>query len=515
MKSAAMYLRSSKDRSDVSIAAQRRQLAEIALKKGLAISAEYSDSVESGKTIHRPAFQELLQAIKDKGRGWSTLLVLDTSRIMRGRFQAQAFKHQCKRKGIEIIYASLPDLDPITGVIVESVFEAMDEVHSLLSKQKGLAGMAENVRQGFRAGGRAPFGYALEHIETGAIRDGRPVTKSKLVLSEEADKVRVYLSARASKVPRTQAVDKSGIALAKTTLIGIEWNALTYSGATVWNVHAEKSDEGGYVGGKKRRPRSEWIINSATHQAIISAKQAEDILAQLESASSRRAVKTKHAYLLNGILTDSGGNPWHGDQGKYYAIDFQGKKKRASARPIDKAVLAKIAADLKSNKFVSAIVKAAKKQADPGRANAKLLAIGKEIDKLNVKISKLMTLSLQLESPEPALREVDATEAVRKALLIERSIIAAADKESRALEDVSEIQVKRMLVNLAESMEGIEKEKLKRMLSGLVEKIILDPGTDSISIHYQIRSGGGAMVASPRVCDPGPTIGLVRRTKIA
>jgi len=47
--------------------------------------------------------------------------------------------------------------------------------------------MAENVRQGFRAGGRAPFGYKLDHIKTGAIRDGKAITKSKLILSDDAE----------------------------------------------------------------------------------------------------------------------------------------------------------------------------------------------------------------------------------------------------------------------------------------------------------------------------------------
>jgi hypothetical protein len=41
--------------------------------------------------------------------------------------------------------------------------------------------MAENVRQGWRAGGKAPRGYELAHTATGAIRDGVPV-----MLAEEA-----------------------------------------------------------------------------------------------------------------------------------------------------------------------------------------------------------------------------------------------------------------------------------------------------------------------------------------
>lgn len=42
----------------------------------------------------------------------------------------------------------------------------------MTSREKGLAGMAENVRAGFRAGGVAPYGYNLERVATGAVRDG-------------------------------------------------------------------------------------------------------------------------------------------------------------------------------------------------------------------------------------------------------------------------------------------------------------------------------------------------------
>ena len=84
---------------------------------------------------------------------------------------------ECKRHNVRVLYKSLPESDPITEMLLKSILQAMDEWHSLTSKVKGLAGMAENVRQGWRAGGRAPRGYRLQHEETGAIRDGAPVTK--------------------------------------------------------------------------------------------------------------------------------------------------------------------------------------------------------------------------------------------------------------------------------------------------------------------------------------------------
>src|SRR6266704_2012415 len=125
----ALYLRSSKDRSDVSIDAQRRELTALATQRGLLVVREYSDVVESGTDENRPGLRALVADIRKSGRGWDTVMLLDTSR---------------------------------------------------------LAGMAENVRQGFRAGGRAPRGYRLATIETGAIREGAAVTKTKLEPNDDA-----------------------------------------------------------------------------------------------------------------------------------------------------------------------------------------------------------------------------------------------------------------------------------------------------------------------------------------
>jgi DNA invertase Pin-like site-specific DNA recombinase len=115
----------------------------------------------------------MLRELKARERTWSAILIYDTSRIGRRRYIAEAFRHECKKLGVEIIFAKVPEVDPISQVILDSVLQAMDEVHSLMSREKGLAGMAENVRQGFRAGGRAPYGYRLISIDTGQIRDGQ------------------------------------------------------------------------------------------------------------------------------------------------------------------------------------------------------------------------------------------------------------------------------------------------------------------------------------------------------
>jgi DNA invertase Pin-like site-specific DNA recombinase len=315
---AATYARSSKDRSDISPAAQRRALEQLAASRSLAIVETFEDAVESGATEDRPGFQRLIRAIKDPARTWSTLLVYDTSRIARRRYIAQAFKFELKKRGIVLLYSTRPaDVDPISEVVLDSMLEAMDEVHSMISREKGLAGMRENVRRGFRAGGRAPFGYQLAHTPTGAIRDGRPVTKSRLEPSELAHQVAGYLKARAQGVPRVVARRAASLDLAEHSLVGVEWNALTYAGHTVWNVHREPGS------GTKRRPRSEWEISRETHRALITELEAETILSNLEMSNIGAALRAARAatsrFLLSGLLYSTDGRAWSG-HGQHYRL---------------------------------------------------------------------------------------------------------------------------------------------------------------------------------------------------
>ena len=56
-RKAALYLRSSKDRHDVSVDSQSRELTKFATESGDLVVAEFSDRVESAKTDDRPDFR--------------------------------------------------------------------------------------------------------------------------------------------------------------------------------------------------------------------------------------------------------------------------------------------------------------------------------------------------------------------------------------------------------------------------------------------------------------------------
>lgn len=481
MRTAALYLRSSKDRADMSIQAQRTQLRELALQRRYSIVAEFVDAVESGKDEDRPGFQALLQAVKSDARGWDTLLVLDTSRIARRRHIAILFEEtECRKRGITIVYRSLPESDPITEMLLKSILQAMDEWHSLTSRAKGLAGMAANVAAGWRAGGKAPHGYRLERVSTGAVRDGLPVTKSRLVLSPEAPRVAAFLRARIAGTPRTLAGRQSGLKAPTTTLLSIERNALVYAGCTVWNQRTDR----------RRRPREEWQVQAGTHEALIAEADAERLLVALERPSGRRERKRGKS-LLSGILRAPDGRKWEGCGDRYRYRPEEGGSSYVRREDLERAVVAHVIEDSQSPAFVRALTLAAQAAADRIDA-ADLEPARRRLAEIGRKVTRMAELAAETDEPGPFVRRMAELETERKG--IETGVAEAeAEHASRAaLRNVTEHQVRRTLVEIARAAE--QDGGMRDALFKLLESVELDPETRDCVVRYRVK------VASPRGC---------------
>lgn len=499
---AALYLRSSKDRSDVSIDAQRRALHELAQDRGLAVVEEFADAVESGKDEDRPAFQRLIREIR--GHRFDAVLALDTSRIARRRHLALIFEHECTKARVRVVYRNVPDTDPITEMLLKSILQAMDEWHSLTSKAKGLAGMAENVRQGWRAGGRAPRGYRLEYHGTGAIRDGVEVLKSKLALDdEEAPRMQAYLRARARGEARGVTLARLGMQAPVATLIGIEWQALTYAGHTVWNVHNELTPDG-YAGGTKRRPRSEWLVTHDTHPALITTEEAERILGELERGQERRRRATDHTYLLAGLLVTPDGRQWAGADGNAYRL---GKGQRIAARRVDEAVLERLFGDLQADATVERIMGAMRRIVDEPVDGRSIAALEKRIATLTAKVGRLV--DLVAEAPASAAgayqRQITEYEHERARLVDEARQLRVAQDQARQAEAITPGQVRRMLAALLAEMRESPAEQQRAAIAGMVERVELDPESLACRMHYRLETG--VKLASRRGSDSTPVVG--------
>lgn len=509
MDSAAIYVRSSKDRHDVSLDAQRRELMALAQAKGLTIVETFQDAVESGKDDQRPGFQALLRTLKSAERRWTHLLALDTSRIARNQYLAHALHFECEKRGIKVLYAKVPETNTVMDVVIRAVMQSFDELHSLMSREKGLGGMAENVRQGWRAGGKAPRGYRLEHIATGAVRDGAAVTKSRLVPSAEADGVRVFLKARAAGTSRTHAAGEANLSgVLDSTLIGIEWNALTYAGHTVWNVHAERLPGGGYKGGTKRRPREEWVIQWDTHPALISTEEAEAILAAL-AKGRRPAYRTNAAWLLSGLLVTPEGKGWHGDGDGCYRI---GKGKRVSQAAIETAVIEQLQADLVSPAFVRELTLEARRMSAPP-PDERLKPLRDQVSAASAKIGKLSELASATTAPRVFLEQIEALERQREKHLAELLELEQQQKSAEVLRAIGEGDVRDLLASLAANLQHVDRESLKELIGSALERVELCPTSLQARLHY--RFAAGDLVASPRRTHEFPALRIVRLLKLA
>lgn len=472
MPRAVLYCRSSKDRADVSIDVQRRELTELAQARGYVVAGEFADVVESGKDEDRPGLQALLADLYRKDRPWSVVLALDTSRIARRAAAAYWFEdRECRPRGVSVVYKNLPQMEDAERAIVKAVFHGVDEWHSLVSKRKAIAGMRENVRKGHRAGGRPPFGYQLEHSPTGAVRDGSPVLKSKLVLSQWADRLQGYLRDRVAGVPRFRAARKHELRIPTTSLLSIERNALVYAGHTVWNRHGER----GRIG-PRERPRSEWEVKRDTHPALITDAEAEAILEGLKSRARTRSRPKKHDYLLAGLLRTPAGEVWSGEKDPYSTFYRHRRSRRILARRVERTVVDCLTEDLAGGRLAAALLEhmRARLLVQPDRKRA--AALRRSIEEADRKIRRLAELAAEASTPAPLLRTMGEKEAERDRAVAELAALEREEATRRQLSAVSEDDVAEELRRLAVDVATAKDVPgLRDQLMVLLERVELDP----------------------------------------
>ncbi len=275
-----------------------------------------------------------------------------------------------------------------------------------------------------------------------------------------------YLVERAKGLNGAEALRLAGLTIAKASRVGIEWNALTYAGHTIWNVHAEPGT------GARRRPRSDWVVQRDTHPALITDAQAEAILARLE-IYSRKAVRARSGpRILSGLLMTPDGRRWEADRGHYRAGS---RGRHVAAEPLESEVVDRIWEDLQSPAFTKALLRAAQAQASEadGDPAADLRATVMALDK---RIDRLVELATESDTPGPLLRQMEAAERERVGLVRQIGEVENEYRRSAALGRLTEADVKRTLAALADELR--ERDGLKSALVGLLERIELDPKTD-------------------------------------
>ena len=115
------------------------------------------------------------------------MIVYSTSRLSRELFHALAYERELARAGVEVFYArSAGDQTSPEGRLIRHMFQALDQFEVEKLGREVRRGQTENTRQGYRNGGRAPYGYRLRHEPHPDSRRARAGdTKSRLVADPE------------------------------------------------------------------------------------------------------------------------------------------------------------------------------------------------------------------------------------------------------------------------------------------------------------------------------------------
>jgi site-specific DNA recombinase len=295
-----LYARVSSERQDVdlSISAQLKALREYASRNGHIMVKEYVDEAESGRSIDRPGFRQMIATARQKNPSFEGILVWKLSRFARKREDSIIYKSLLRKQGIQVISINEPVEDTPSGRLLEGIIEVIDEFYSANLSQDVVRGMRESASRGFHAGGNVPYGYRAVKV-----RDG-DTQRSKL----EPDRATAPVIHRVFK----ECVEGKGLKeIAKglnrdglTTGTGKKWGTTTlhhvlrnetYIGVLAWDRRKRRK-----LGGDALPP----VRVEGAWPAIIDRDTFEQARAKLAARAPRvthpRVVHSE--YILSGMI---------------------------------------------------------------------------------------------------------------------------------------------------------------------------------------------------------------------
>lgn len=161
-----LYLRVSTEMQveGYSLEAQRDRLKREADHRNMQVVSVFSDEGKSGKNIDgRPAFQEMLQRIKDKTDNIDYVLVFKLSRFGRNAADVLTSLQLMQDFGVNLICVEDGiDSSKDSGKLMISVLSSVAEVERENIRTQTMAGRVQKAREGKWNGGFAPYGYGLK-----------------------------------------------------------------------------------------------------------------------------------------------------------------------------------------------------------------------------------------------------------------------------------------------------------------------------------------------------------------
>lgn len=344
------------DRQDKTLArpsqfeACQRRVVEL----GGEITAEFWDD-ETGAHFSRPELSNLLAEARREDRRFDAVICFQTSRLARVQVDALLHERELKRANCPIVYVHGGGSE-----LEKGLSQLIDQHMRERLREETKRGMRAAVLAGRRVGGRAPYGYRLEHEPhpTPARAKAGETVSRLVVVPEQAKIVREIFkmwnrgsgtaaicdALNSRRVPSPTHVDNSRNLRgnwSKSTIKSILRNP-TYTGLGVWDRldFASKRELGAPV---RQRNQDEWTVAEEAHERIVSDEvfATAQERADAKSKASGRPRKGQREHLLSGVVRCGSGHAplsMYGSVQKaktYYRCSYGRSYGRAAADAIE------------------------------------------------------------------------------------------------------------------------------------------------------------------------------------
>ena len=405
-----IYTRSSKDRNDVSCSSQKHELEEQAEKLGIKIIDTFEDKRLSSTKDSLPARERMLHELSKPDNEVKHILVHHPSRLGRDLASTSELLKRIRIElGVKLHFLHLPEPGSPESDLFLNMMMSFDQYHSQISSAGARRGQRENLRNGYRAGGRPPYGYMAQKELLGTRPDGTPIYKSKnvpdpntapifkewvrrKVLEESTGSIFDDFNKRGIPAPSGKGRWKPN-----TASYWIQ-NIETYRGYLIGGKNRTHLKNGKHIPGPRFNPEEEWIVQPNAHVPLITEAEFQYFRKLRNKNKRRRDVTTagnrKNVFPLRGVLTCGlCGGILHGDR-NYYRCE--GSKsgcangsihRKAIEEPVIAAVLEEFLNEDFFKKAVSQLekrLKSNKSEADreADRVTNSIAAIDSEIDRI-------------------------------------------------------------------------------------------------------------------------------------
>ena len=480
----AAYIRVSTHgkQEELSPDAQKRLIRDYAKKNHIYLPSDniFIESGISGKSAKkRPQFQRMIAAAKTTPRPFDVILVWKFSRFARNQEESIVYKSLLRNKcGVDVVSISEPVIDGMFGDLIERIIEWMDEFYSVRLAEDVKRGMTEKaLRGGFQTA--PPLGYAVK-------AKGHP----PVIVPEEARIIRrIYdnyingmsflqiakdLNAMGYKTKRGNNFDNRGVQY-------IIDNPF-YKGYVRWDGNTKE---------RKLKNAENGIIRKSNHPAIIPEelwdkaheKRLHDFTPKAAKISLRKhwlsgIVKCPHcgrSLSYHNTLSRSGKSRY-----EYFQCHGYGKGQCSTSngipgKKLEQEVIAALEDTLQTNTIDYELLKNRR----PTDEDTSLLE--EQLQKLEQKESRIKeayrngvdTLAEYKENKEILQKE----RAELESLLKTKTAAADIDYSPVILAGI------RTAVDVLKD-ENADYDKKASAIRSVVEKVVYDRQTDSLSLYY-------------------------------